>query len=109
MSENVNLLINKMNQESLKKKKYLGPSSGISENQSHAGGMSYNGNNQTSRLKAADQEILNTDKAVGNLLREHTKLKRRLDEVRDPEFLINLKKQLKDTEDDIQRQHKLKK
>lgn len=91
MSENVNLLISKMNSESLKKKKFLGPSSAISDNLSGVGGMSVK-DNQSSRLKAADQEIANTDKAVSNLLREHTKLKRRLDEVRDPEFLITLKK-----------------
>ena len=84
MSDNVNQLIEKMNQETLKKKKYLGGVSplttaqGTSQAQStmHSQ-VSHNSN----RIKAADQEILNTDKAVTNLVREHTKLRRRLEEV----------------------------
>ena len=55
------------------------------------------------RIKAADQEIINTDKAVSNLLKEHSKLKRRLEEVQNPEFLIDLKKALKETDDEIKK------
>ena len=50
---------------------------------------------------------MNTDKAVTNLVREHTKLKRRLEEVQNPEFLINLKRRLRETELEIQNQQKL--
>lgn len=102
MSDNVNLLIEKMNQESLRKRKYLGPGQvSLGDKQSVAGrstaGASKHGS-EASRVRAADQEILNTDKAVGNLMREHAKLKRRLEEVQNPEFLINLKRQYKETE-----------
>ena len=85
MSDNVNLLIEKMNQESLRKRKYLGPGqASIADKQSMAGrstaGASKHGS-EASKMRSADQEILNTDKAVGNLMKEHGKLKRRLEEV----------------------------
>jgi len=84
MSDNVNILIEKMNQETLKKKKYLGGA-----NPAVAGGAGPSGAQSTisrssrgsTRIRAADQEIVNTDKAVTNLVREHTKLRRRLEEV----------------------------
>jgi hypothetical protein len=63
MSENVNLLIEKMNEETLKKKKYGGTV------KSSVG---------PTRIKAAEQEIINTDKAIVNLMKEHGNLKRRL-------------------------------
>ena len=53
--------------------------------------------------------MINSDKAIVNLLREHGNLKRRLEEVQNPEFLISLKRQLKETEEEIQRQQKLSK
>ena len=46
---------------------------------------------------------------MANLAREHTKLKRRLDEVRNPEFLMNLKRQLRECETEINKQKKLRK
>lgn len=42
-------------------------------------------------------------------MREHAKLKRRLEEVQNPEFLINLKRQYKETELEIERQRKISK
>lgn len=68
MSDNVNLLIEKMNQEAIKKKKLIGDSK-------------EGGSRGSTRVRAADQEIINTDKAVQNLLKEHGKLRRRLEEV----------------------------
>jgi cysteinyl-tRNA synthetase len=82
MSDNVNLLIEKMNHEALRKKKMEKDGESVG----------------STRVRAADQEILNTDKAVQNLLKEHTKLRKRLEEVQNPEFLIDLKKQLKEVE-----------
>lgn len=87
MSDNVNTLIERMNQETLRKKKYLGPVGGNDGVSSHGSPKK----TPASRLKAAEQEIVNTDKAVANLMREHNKLKRRLEEVRNPDYLINLK------------------
>ena len=66
MSDNVNALIQKMNQETLKKKK------GKKDDDVSSRG--------STRIRAADQEIINTDKAVSNLLKEHNKLRKRLEE-----------------------------
>ena len=41
------------------------------------------------------------------MLKEHSKLKRRLEEVQNPEFLIDLKKALKETDDEIKKNEKL--
>lgn len=90
MSDNVNALIQKMNQETLKKKK------GKKDDDVSSRG--------STRIRAADQEIINTDKAVSNLLKEHTKLRKRLEEVQNPEFLIDLKKALKDVDSEITKQ-----
>lgn len=58
MSDNVNLLIEKMNQESLRKRKYLGPGQvSVGDKQSVAGrsaaGVSKHGS-EASRVRAAD-------------------------------------------------------
>ena len=105
MSDNVNILIEKMNQETLKKKKYLGvhPAAAGAGPTGAQSTVSRSSRGST-RIRAADQEIVNTDKAVTNLVREHTKLKRRLEEVQNPEFLINLKRRLRETELEIQNQ-----
>lgn len=89
MSSNVNILIEKMNQEALKKKK-LGAALNTGLNTSKSRG--------STRIKAAEQEIVNNDKAVTNLMKEHAQLRRRLEEVQNPEFLINLKQQLKEAD-----------
>lgn len=92
----------------------MGTAGGLTNDASSAAALSqspsrHGGESTTNRIRAADQEIVNTDKAVSNLLREHTKLRRRLEEVRNPEFLIGLKRQLKETEDEIVQQQKLRK
>ena len=84
MSENVNQLIEKMNQEALRRKKFQGESRPGSQ-----------------RIRAREKEIQNTDKAIQNLVREHQRLKRRLEEVQSPDFLLNLKKSVRDTEKEI--------
>jgi len=84
MSENVNLLIEKMNQESLRRKKFHGESRPGSQ-----------------RIRAREKEIQNTDKAIQNLVREHQRLRRRLEEVQSPDFLLNMKKSIRAAEKDI--------
>ena len=70
MSGNVNLLIEQMNKEHLKKKRL-----GVTE-------IDPTLNKESNiRIKAAEQEIVNTDKSVQNLLKEHNQLKKRLTEV----------------------------
>jgi hypothetical protein len=58
--------------------------------------------------QVAEKEIQNTDKAIINLMKEHAKLKKRLELVQQPDFLVNLKKDLKTTEEEIKQQEKLK-
>jgi hypothetical protein len=71
MSENVNLLIDKMNQESLKKKKVGGA---LAQNDA----MDPPGSHQ---IRTRQKEIENSDKAIANLIKEHQRVKRRLEEV----------------------------
>jgi len=92
MSENVNILIDKMNQESLKKKKF----------------QPDNSRPGSQRIRTKEEEIKNTDKAIQNLVREHQRLRRRLEEVQSPDFLINLKKKLKETDQEIKEHERLK-
>lgn len=66
MSDSVNTLIDKMNQESLKKKKLA---NGEGERPGSV------------KVRARQKEIENTDKAIKNLLKEHQRVKKRLDEV----------------------------
>lgn len=100
MSENVNMLIDKMNQESLKKKKVPGGPGGA--------GASETGERPGSqRIRAREKEIENTDKAIQNLIREHQRVKKRLEEVQSPDFLLNLKKSIKNSEKEIKDYEKL--
>ena len=69
MSENVNMLIDKMNQESLKKKKM---------GQAAAGDPDRPG---SQKIKTRQKEIDNTDKAIKNLIKEHQRVRKRLEEV----------------------------
>jgi len=46
-------------------------------------------------------EAANTDKAILNLMKEHNKLKRRLEIVSQPDYLVNLKRDLRITEEEI--------
>ena len=68
MSENVNVLIDKMNQESIKKKKYSGQGT-------------HNSRPGSQKIRTREMEIQNTDKAIQNLINEHRRLKKRLEEV----------------------------
>lgn len=52
MSENVNVLIDKMNQESLRKKKYA------------QGGNGAGSRPGSQRIRAREKEVQNTDKAI---------------------------------------------
>ena len=68
MSENVNVLIEKMNQESMRRQKVAalmrdGDTDAKSNNGSYL----------------AEREVQNTDKAIVNLMKEHNKLKKRLE------------------------------
>lgn len=69
MSENVNVLIDKINSESLRKKKYA-------QNGNAAGDRP-----GSQRIRAREREVQNTDKAIQNLIKEHQRVKRRLEEV----------------------------
>eukprot|EP00347_Sterkiella_histriomuscorum_P015656 403356196 len=93
MSENVNLLIEKMNQETLRKKRLAG------------GGNSSRPGSQ--KIRTREKEIQNTDKAISNLIREHQRLKKRLEEVQSPDFLLNLKKNIRSTEQEIKNYEKM--
>ena len=56
----------------------------------------------------AERELQNTDKAIINLTKEHSKLKKRLEMIQQPNFLVNLKRDIKTTQDEIKQQEKLK-
>jgi len=59
-------------------------------------------------VSVAERELQNTDKAIVNLMKEHNKLKRRLEMIQQPDFLLNLKRDLKTTQEEIKQQEKLK-
>jgi hypothetical protein len=48
-----------------------------------------------------DQQSLVADKATMSLMKEHEKLKKRLKLIMQPDFLVNLKRDLRVTEDEI--------
>ena len=60
------------------------------------------------RGTVAEREVQIADKAIVNLMKEHNKLKKRLELVQQPDFLINLKRDLRTTEEEIKQQEKLK-
>ena len=98
MSENVNMLIDKMNQESLKKKKLAA---------STVQGGADGDRPGSQKVKTRQKEIENTDKAIKNLIQEHLRVKKRLEEVQSPDFLLNLKMSIKGSEKEIQEYEKL--
>ena len=55
-------------------------------------------------MSVAEREIQTTDKAIVNLMKEHAKLKKRLDMIQQPDFLMNLKRDLKTTQEEIKQQ-----
>jgi len=59
------------------------------------------------KIKTRQKEIENTDKAIKNLIKEHSRVKRRLDEVQSPDFLLNLKMSIKSSEKEIAEYEKL--
>jgi len=56
-----------------------------------------------------EHELLNSDKAIQNLLQEKQRLLKRRQELSEPNYLLNLKRDLKTTEQEIKQQLKLKK
>lgn len=99
MSENVNMLIDKMNQESLKKKKAAGLTLG------NGGGDLERPGSQ--KIRTRQKEIENTDKAILNLVKEHQRVHKRLEEVQSPDFMLNLKKGIKNSEKEIKEYEKM--
>ena len=122
----MNVLIEKMNQESIRKEKAKGKSI---HTQAVAGSLNGDGGyvsiddkgklNTSMSNKAArgvsgkrseyspkpigiqgirgtiaEREVQIADKAIVNLMKEHNKLKKRLELVQQPDFLLNLKKDL---------------
>jgi len=51
---------------------------------------------------------MQADKATLSLIKEHDKLKKRLKLITQPDFLANLKRDLRVTEEEIKQQEKLK-
>ena len=75
MSDNVNILIEKMNSEQQKKKKVVNNPDYDVPNQHSPSAKSRHG-----ATSVGDVSInANTDKAITNLMREHAKLKKRLE------------------------------
>ena len=59
------------------------------------------------KVKAREKEIQNTDKAIANLVREHQRVKKRLQEVQSPEFLMNLKQNIRNAEKEMKEYEKM--
>ena len=59
------------------------------------------GKSRLGAVSVADTTNPTTDKAIINLMKEHAKLKKRLEIIQQPDFLINLKKDLRTTEEEI--------
>ena len=126
MSDNVNVLIEKMNQESLKKKPaprpvpygsdegdsmslagsqvaILKPRENPRAHERNVSGVTRSQHSPTASTHRdlTERELKNDHKALRNLQREHKRLKERLDEVSQPDFLIKLKRERRTTEDEI--------
>ena len=101
MSDNVNILIEKMNLEQKRKERGIH----INNNTSDGGdvainrGQSPNARSQT--ITVDQQQQIHADKAVLSLMKEHEKLKKRLRLIQQPDFLVNLKRDLRVTEEEI--------
>ena len=52
-------------------------------------------------LRARNEEVKNSDKQLMNLMNEHQRLQKRLDQVSDPTYMINLRKEIQDAEHKI--------
>jgi chromosome segregation ATPase len=96
MSGNVNKVIETLNKEALKTNK----------SPKHSGVKIID---EDSRIRAADREVVTIEKNASTLVKEHNKLKKRLEEVQNPEFVTNLKRQLKNADEEIKSKEKQKK
>lgn len=108
MSDNVNLLISKINVEHQKIKKIKNLTEGAPDSPTAAKLPPQ----LVSRIQITSQSDLNananTEKLIQNLTREQTKLRRRMEVISAPDFLANLKRDLRTTEEEIKQQEKLK-
>lgn len=79
-------------------------------NQSDGGEVPVRGDGSPSVNRSIDQypSIMQADKATLSLIKEHDKLKKRLKLITQPDFLANLKRDLRVTEEEIKQQEKLK-
>lgn len=65
------------------------------------GGRSSSPPNNRSSIQGGEGQSLYADKATMSLMKEHEKLKKRLKLITQPDFLVNLKRDLRVTEDEI--------
>ncbi len=104
MSENVNILIEKMNQEQSRKKIVHGQNSSLqlSDGGDVPGRSQSPGVRQPSiTMDSRADSLQYADKATLSLMKEHDKLKKRLKQIMQPDFLVNLKRDLRVTEEEI--------
>lgn len=79
MSENVNILIEKMNQEQARKKPMHGQNSSIQlSDGGDVPGRSFSPGVRQSTIDAKSESLQQADKATLSLMKEHEKLKKRL-------------------------------
>jgi hypothetical protein len=107
MSENVKILIEKMNHEQARKSKAGGASALSMQEGGEVPGRSQSPVDNRSMVSQS-VTVANTDKATLSLMKEHEKLKRRLKKITQPDYLVNLKRDLRATEEEIKQQEKLK-
>jgi myosin heavy subunit len=60
-------------------------------------------------LRARHEEVKNSDKQIMNLMTEHQRLTKRLSEISDPSYMINLRNGIKEAEDKIKQLKREKK
>ena len=106
MSENVNILIEKMNHEQARKSKAGASALSMQEGGEVPGRSQSPVDNRS--MVSQSVTVANTDKATISLMKEHEKLKRRLKKITQPDYLVNLKRDLRATEEEIKQQEKLK-
>ena len=92
MSDNVNLLITKMSSEQKWKESSSRHSSYSSPN------PLFSNKNYSQQGMWQSSSFVNSDKAIQNLLQEKQRLLKRRQELSEPNYLFNLKRDLKTTE-----------
>lgn len=60
-------------------------------------------------LKARNEEVKNSDKQMMNLMTEHQRLQKRLEEIANPSYMIDLRTNIKDAESQIKKLKREKK